>query len=68
MPLEMKWNQRIGPPSLRHHVGKQDEQTDEYYMHIFSKKMPDLNWSNENMRADLFKMVMWWFRTWNRWI
>ena len=39
---------------------EKDEQTDEYYMHIFSKKMPDLNWSNENMRADLFKMVMWW--------
>ena len=39
---------------------EKDEQTEEYYMHIFSKKMPDLNWSNENMRADLFKMVMWW--------
>ena len=37
-----------------------DEQTDEYYMHIFSKKMPDLNWMNDQMRQELFKMVQWW--------
>lgn len=39
---------------------EKDEVTNEYYMHIFSKKMPDLNWSNEKMRADLYQMVTWW--------
>ncbi|MDB8551462.1 glycoside hydrolase family 13 protein [Turicibacter sanguinis] len=39
---------------------EKDEQTGEYFMHIFSKKMPDLNWANENMRKKLFEMVKWW--------
>ncbi|MFA7561644.1 MAG: alpha-glucosidase [Candidatus Izemoplasmatales bacterium] len=33
---------------------------DEYYLHIFSKKMPDLNWRNEAMKADLKKMIKYW--------
>ena len=32
---------------------------DEYYLHIFSKKMPDLNWRNQDMIADLKKMTKW---------
>ena len=32
---------------------------DEYYLHIFSKKMPDLNWRNEDMINDLKKMTKW---------
>lgn len=39
---------------------KYDEQTKEYFMHIFSKKQPDLNWENEAVRNDLYKMVNWW--------
>ncbi|MBQ1785446.1 MAG: alpha-glucosidase, partial [Turicibacter sp.] len=39
---------------------EKDEQSGEYYMHIFSRKMPDLNWENEKMRQDLYKMVKWW--------
>lgn len=38
-----------------------DEQTKEYYMHIFSKKQPDLNWENPLVREELYKMVNWWF-------
>lgn len=34
--------------------------TDEYYLHIFSKKMPDLNWRNPAMRRDLKAMIQWW--------
>ncbi len=34
--------------------------TDEYYLHIFSKKMPDLNWRNLKMRADMKQMILWW--------
>ncbi|ADU28773.1 glycoside hydrolase family 13 protein [Evansella cellulosilytica] len=37
-----------------------DETTEEYYMHVFSKKQPDLNWENENVRKDLYEMVNWW--------
>src|SRR5699024_1863805 len=37
-----------------------DEQTEEYYMHVFSKKQPDLNWENRNVRKRLYQMVNWW--------
>ncbi len=41
-------------------VWERDEQTDEYYMHVFSKKQPDLNWENEDVREALYDMVNWW--------
>ena len=31
-----------------------------YYMHIFSKKMPDLNWRHRPMREKLYEMARWW--------
>nr|WP_263323340.1 alpha-glucosidase [Neobacillus sp. Marseille-Q6967] len=37
-----------------------DEQTDQYYMHLFSKKQPDLNWENPEVRQSLYEMVNWW--------
>ena len=37
-----------------------DEATDQYYMHLFSKKQPDLNWENEEVRQALYDMVNWW--------
>ena len=37
-----------------------NEATDEYYLHIFSKKMPDLNWHNEAMKTDIKAMIKWW--------
>ncbi|WP_066393194.1 glycoside hydrolase family 13 protein [Neobacillus mesonae] len=37
-----------------------DEQTDQYFMHIFSKKQPDLNWENKAVRSELYKMINWW--------
>ncbi|OWA36592.1 glucohydrolase [Saccharibacillus sp. O16] len=37
-----------------------DEQTGEYYLHIFDKKQPDLNWESEKMRRDLYKMITFW--------
>lgn len=39
---------------------KLDNTTNEYYMKIFSDKMPDLNWENENMRNELYSMINWW--------
>ncbi|TYR79982.1 alpha-glucosidase [Priestia megaterium] len=37
-----------------------DEQTKEYYLHVFSRKQPDLNWENEVVRHELYNMVNWW--------
>lgn len=36
------------------------EKTDEYYLHLFSKKQPDLNWENEEMRREIYDMMNWW--------
>lgn len=33
---------------------------DQYYLHIFSKKQPDLNWDNPAVRQDIFTMMDWW--------
>ena len=37
-----------------------DENTGQYYMHLFSKKQPDLNWENAEVREALYAMVNWW--------
>lgn len=31
-----------------------------YYLHMFSKKQPDLNWDNEKVRDEVFGMMTWW--------
>ncbi len=41
-------------------VWEYDDETNEYYMHVFSKKQPDLNWENPEVRSDLYDMVNWW--------
>lgn len=37
-----------------------DEKTGEYYLHLYSKKQPDLNWENPAVRKDIYKMMLWW--------
>ncbi|KSU87829.1 glucohydrolase [Bacillus sp. VT 712] len=37
-----------------------DDETKEYYLHVFSKKQPDLNWENKAVRQELYNMVNWW--------
>ena len=37
-----------------------DKATDEYYLHLFSKKQPDLNWNNKKVRNEIYDMVKWW--------
>ncbi|WP_252233877.1 alpha-glucosidase [Clostridium sp. ZS1] len=37
-----------------------DENTGEYFLHLFSKRQPDLNWENPEVRNELYKMVNWW--------
>lgn len=34
--------------------------TDKYYLHLFAKEQPDLNWENPVVREKLFEMVNWW--------
>lgn len=37
-----------------------DPETEMYYLHLFSKKQPDLNWENETVRKEVFDMMTWW--------
>ncbi len=37
-----------------------DEATQMYYLHLFSKKQPDLNWDNPKVRERVFDMMTWW--------
>ncbi len=37
-----------------------DETTGQYYLHLFSKKQPDLNWENEKVRNEVYKMMNFW--------
>ena len=37
-----------------------DEATGEYYLHLFSRKQPDLNWENPAVRAAVYDMMRWW--------
>ncbi|MGN1151761.1 MAG: alpha-glucosidase [Lachnospiraceae bacterium] len=34
--------------------------TDQYYLHMFAKEQPDLNWENPELRQELYKMINWW--------
>ncbi len=37
-----------------------DELTNEYYLHLFVKKQPDLNWENPKLRQEIYKMMRFW--------
>jgi oligo-1,6-glucosidase len=37
-----------------------DEATGEYYLHLFSRKQPDLNWENPAVRQAVYEMMRWW--------
>jgi oligo-1,6-glucosidase len=37
-----------------------DEATGEHYLHLFSRKQPDLNWENPEVRAAIHSMMRWW--------
>ncbi|WP_026887956.1 glycoside hydrolase family 13 protein [Clostridium beijerinckii] len=36
------------------------DESGEYYLHLFSKKQPDLNWDNQTLRYEIYKMMNWW--------
>jgi oligo-1,6-glucosidase len=37
-----------------------DERTGQYYLHIFSRKQPDLNWENPEVRQAVYAIMRWW--------
>lgn len=37
-----------------------DPETEMYYLHLFSKKQPDLNWDNPKVREEVYQMMNWW--------
>jgi len=34
--------------------------TNKYYLHLFHKKQPDLNWENKKVREEIYTMINWW--------
>ena len=34
--------------------------TNKYYLHLFAKEQPDLNWENPKLREEIYKMMNWW--------
>ena len=54
-----------GPPNnwesiFNESAWRYDETTDQYFLHVFSSKQPDLNWANPDMRQAVYEMVRWW--------
>jgi oligo-1,6-glucosidase len=49
------WQSFFGGPAWAYH-----EETDEWYLHLFDRKQPDLNWENPAVRDDVFEMMNWW--------
>lgn len=39
---------------------KYDENTQEYYLHLFTKKQPDLNWENPKVRQEMYDVLDFW--------
>ena len=37
-----------------------DAATEQWYLHLFGEKQPDLNWENPELRQELYKMINWW--------
>lgn len=61
------WKEPVngGPPNnwasrFRGPAWEYDEKTGMYYLHIYSKKQPDLNWENPGMRRNIYDMMAWW--------
>ena len=38
-----------------------DPQTDAYYLHYFSRKQPDLNWENPDLRKEIYRIIKFWY-------
>ena len=54
--LPTNWRSYFGGPVWEKLPGHEDK----YYLHVFHKKQPDLNWENPDLREEIYKMVNWW--------
>lgn len=62
------WPVEKGTPPLRKSyfdeegsAWKYNEATRSYYLHYFSRKQPDLNWENPQVRKEVYEMMKYWF-------
>ena len=53
--LPNNWGSCFSGPACEY-----DKTTDMYFLHLFSKKQPDLNWDNPAVRQEVFDMMNWW--------
>lgn len=53
--LPCNWRSYFGGP-----VWERIGDTDWYYLHVFHKKQPDLNWENPELREEIYQMMNWW--------
>ncbi|WP_024291518.1 glycoside hydrolase family 13 protein [Lacrimispora indolis] len=49
------WGSCFGGPAWEY-----DSETEMYYLHLFSRKQPDLNWDNPKVRDEIYEMMDWW--------
>ena len=49
------WRSYFGEPAWTRVEG-----TNRFYLHEFSRKQPDLNWENEALREEIYRMVNYW--------
>lgn len=61
------WPAEKGKPNYRYSLfdvkgdaWKYDKQTNAYYLHYFSQKQPDLNWSNPKLRHEVYDIMKFW--------
>ena len=54
--LPCNWRSYFGGPVWDKLPGHDDV----YYLHVFHKKQPDLNWENPELREEIYEMVNWW--------
>lgn len=54
--LPCNWRSYFGGPVWDKLPGHDDK----YYLHVFHKKQPDLNWENPDLREEVYKMINWW--------
>lgn len=51
------WRSNFGAGSAWEPVTGEE---DTYYLHVFSKEQPDLNWENPELREEIYSMINWW--------
>ena len=49
------WGSVFSGPAWEYDTG-----SGQYYLHLFSKKQPDLNWENKDLRDEVYDMMRWW--------